>query len=231
MLANVAKRLAKHSNLVFYSFPNDLWKKGIKFDYLTSDVKKIFDNKGYCFAGFKGLIDPVRLPSSASGRTIFLVRDPRDMLTSQYFSVAISHPPPGSSLRPDRKDAFEARRAQVRDMQIDEYVLRMSSNVLRTYETTLQKLNSVNHKIYRYEDVVFDKIDWLKDIATYLSMEIKAETIEGIVRSIDVVPNQENAASHIRKVTPGDHKEKLLPATIDALNMKFINIFKLLGYQ
>lgn len=230
MLAKVAKALAKENDTAFYSLPNELWRKGIKFDHLTADINDLFLRKGYCFAGFKGLIDPIHLPPSASRRTIFLVRDPRDMLTSQYFSVAISHPPPGSSFSADRKRAFDAKRARTRDMSIDDYVLKMSSNVAKSFERTLSKLSAIDHKMYNYENVVFKKTSWINDIANYLDLDIRADTVEEIVRQVNVVPQEENTAKHIRKVTPGDHKDKLQPATIDKLNKTFAEIFRTLGY-
>lgn len=231
MLAKIANGIAQQSDLSFYSFPIDLWKKGVKFNQLSNDVERIFTHKGYCYAGFKGLIDPVRLPATASGRTIFLVRDPRDMLTSQYFSVGISHPPPGSTLSGDRKRAFDARRARVREMSIDDYVLEASSGVARAYEKTLTKLTDIDHKIYHYENVVFEKINWIGDIADYLKIDLNAKAIDAIVRRVDVVPQAENAAQHIRKVTPGDHKEKLRAETIDSLNKKLSDILITLGYN
>lgn len=230
LLANVARRLAGRAQLAFYSLPIDLWRKGVKFDSLTPDIQNVFMQRGYCYGGFKGLSDPIRLPAYASGRTVLLVRDPRDMLTSRYFSETISHPPPGSSLSDDRKQAFDAKRAQARDMLIDDYVLKRSSAVAKAYEATISKMNDIDYKLYRYEDIIHDKANWVADIAAYLDIKLGTGTIDRIIGHVDVVPQQENVVRHIRKVSPGNHREKLQETTIGRLNDRFAEIFEILGY-
>lgn len=231
MLAGVARAIGGHAGLSFYSVQTELRSMGFSFPDLTPDVRRLFVENGYCYGGFRGIIDPIELPAFASGRTIFLVRDPRDMVTSQYFSEAISHKPPGSTLSDDRKKAFEARRERVRAMPIDEFVEKRATHIVQGYDTTLAKLARIDHKIFRYEDIIFDKTEWVGGIADYLRIEIAADAIETIARQADVIPTQEDATKHIRKVTPGDHTEKLRPETIARLNKTFEHILTTFGYN
>jgi len=46
----------------------------------------------------------------------------------------------------------------------------------------------------------------------------------------DVRPATEEVGKHIRKGAPGDHREKLKPETIDALNAQFRDIGQRYGY-
>lgn len=230
LLTGIGRALAAQAGLSFYSLQAELRSMGFKYEDLTPDVQKAFVEIGYCYGGFRGIIDPLELPSFASGRTIFLARDPRDMVTSLYFSEAISHKPPGSSLSEERKKNFDARRERVREMQIDDFVIMRAANVAHSYETALSKLSCIDYKMYRYEDIVFTKMDWITSIAHYLGIEIAPHAIEAIAQRADIIPIQEDAASHIRKVTPGDHKEKLRPETISILNQTFDRILTKFDY-
>lgn len=48
---------------------------------------------------------------------------------------------------------------------------------------------------------------------------------------MDRRPAQERPDKHVRRVTPGDHREKLQPATIARLNEAFGDVLERFGYS
>jgi hypothetical protein len=60
-------------------------------------------------------------------RTIVQVRDPRDCVTSAYFSFRESHRPPTD---PEKLKAFQQRRETLKAMSIDEYAVRQAAQYL-----------------------------------------------------------------------------------------------------
>jgi hypothetical protein len=45
-----------------------------------------------------------------------------------------------------------------------------------------------------------------------------------------VVPSEERPTAFVRRVVPGDHLEKLAPATIEELNSRFSDFLHAFGY-
>lgn len=179
----------------------------------------IFEPDGYCYGGFRGLPGAITLPPFADGRTILLVRDPRDMLTSLFFSVAYSHRPPPA--RPDSKLTanFNTRRNIALSSDINNFVIDRAKTTLSIFSAIENKLAKYNIKTYRYEDVVFDKLNWTNDMIDFLRLDVPGEIVERVVARNDVLPQVEDMREHVRTVAPGDHKRKLTGETIDRLDV------------
>ena len=109
-------------------------------------------------------------------------------------------------------------------------MLEQCHGVKQQHEQMIEKLNAIDHQLYRYEDVVFDKRSWIQSMVTYLSLEAAPAMLDRIVERNDVIPQTEQNDSHIRRVSPGDHKEKLAPETIERLNSEFAPILNRYGY-
>ena len=73
-------------------------------------------------------------------------------------------------------------------------------------------------RIYRYEDVIFKKREWLADMCAWFGWNVSEKKINAIADKNDILPKAENEAQHIRQATPGDHKRKLRPETIEQLS-------------
>lgn len=158
-----------------------------------------------------------------------LVRDPRDALTSLYYSVAYSHVPPGTAESSRLLESFEARRARALSLAIDEFVMQEAPGQARLIKRTLA--NAPRHRRYRYEDVIFDKPAWVADMVDYLRLSLPQRQVEAIVARNDVVPEEDAPNEHIRHVTPGDHRDKLKPETIVFLNKRLEGVLQSLGYD
>ena len=206
-----------------YSAPaSEMFARGLKLKGAVID----FEPFGHAYGGFRDL--PWPLPTFGADRTVLLVRDPRDALTSLYFSVAYSHVPPGTADSPKLLAAFEARRARVRAMAIDDFVLQEAKGQERLMRRILA--NTPRHRLYRYEEIIFDKLAWTVDMVEYLGLSPPPHLVSTVVARNDVLPAEDAPLEHVRHVTPGDHRDKLRPETIAALDARFGEVMNKLGY-
>ncbi len=213
-------------------------------------VKKIFAGREYV-ARHNGCFGPVRffLPSRALGDATILLhlRDPRDVLTSMFYSYCFMHPGPVEANTGYRKEAAEEG--------IDRYVLEMSSagfmryegdygtggyykkqigNIVERYERYLREfVGRPNCVLVSYEEMVLEFPSWLRKVVSCFSLADEEETIRFVAARYaeEIKPEPENIRSHKRKVTPGDYREKLQPKTIAELNRRFARVLDALGYS
>ena len=87
----------------------------------------------------------------------------------------------------------------------------------RTYK---EKLQGKQVKVYRYEDVIYNKEAWLAEVLDYIEVEKSPALLKSVVRKFDVIPDSENEAQHVRQVHPGNYKKKLSEPAIEKLTEK-----------
>jgi hypothetical protein len=159
-------------------------------------------------------------------QTILVIRDPRDVLTSLYYSVAFSHKvPPGESGR-----KMQARRQQAISRDLDAFVLESAPLFAQRYQEFLPLLTWDNVHLCKYEDLVSDPARWLAKLTEFLAADVDAEFVASLITPQDFVVDGEDRRSHKRQVTPGDHRRKLQPATIAALDRQFSSVLDTFGY-
>lgn len=189
--------------------PGGVWGKCEKLNSLIID--------GYCYRGFRNY--PVFLRENkliTKRKKILLVRDPRDAIVSAYFSFANSHRQPGKG---KALTQFLERREQLKTLDIEAYVLEQSNQVKRDFNHYNEYLTTNSLlKVYRYEDIIFDKESWIKDMLKFLNLSLNNTQISRIAEKHNIVPQAEDVSQHVRKVKPGDHKEKLSSECIAKLN-------------
>jgi len=78
--------------------------------------------------------------------------------------------------------------------------------------------------------VFFDKETFLAEIFEHFGLSVGGNIIRNVARAHDIRPEQEDETQHIRKGTPGDHREKLKPQTIETLNDMFREVGGFYGY-
>lgn len=222
--------ISNRAGLPYYSFPNELHSAGVPFSDITEGLADMFAPTGYTYGGFRGFDRTMTLPDYADGRTVLLVRDPRDMLTSLYFSEAKSHVAPGTSASDALLKQFEQRRERALAMSIDEFVLQRSAGLAASYESVIEAIGDKRHKLFRYEDVIFDKPRWVAETLDYLKLTAPPKLVANVIEKNDIRPSSEDQAQHIRKVAPGDHREKLRPETIAELDGRFAALMERFGY-
>lgn len=231
LLFDILRGMSHASGMAYYSLMDEMWAAGIPLGHIPPSASAAFVPHGYVYGGFRAIPPRISIPHWARGNSVLLVRDPRDILVSLYFSEAFSHavPPAGADRRAVRK--FHARRSRARSMPIDAYVLQRAIPVARHFTRLINMCEGVGDiTIYRYEDVIFEKQSWVRDMTGRLGMPIAPEQIATIAERVDVRPKGEDPGKHVRKVLPGDHREKLRNATIGELDQVLGNILMRYGY-
>lgn len=163
-----------------------------------------------------------------SKRFVLLVRDPRDALVSQYYSFGRKS---GSHVAPkNNPEKFLEVMAKTPDVSLDDYVRDSALALLRKLTAYRDNLDFSHGLLRRYEDVYFDKETFLAEIFDHFGIAVPSAIIADVARAHDIRPEKEDETKHIRKGTPGDHAEKLQPATIAALNDTFRDVAAFYGY-
>jgi hypothetical protein len=181
---------------------------------------------GYCYRGYRQFPDYLSASGIAKSKKVLLIRDPRDILVSDYFSVAFSHTlPPSGGIREEMLKLREfAKRVGV-----DEYCLSRIGFCKSEFEGYRAMLGG-DIRLYRYEDVIFEKAKWMADMLTYFDVAVPGAVVEAIATELDVRPDRERPTEHVRQVTPGNHRRHLSAATVEELNRKFAAILERHSY-
>lgn len=226
------------SGISWVDLPSYSFLNGFQFDSKSMNKKNlnIYNNDvGHCFCGFRFLPNKIQLHGLEHLKIALLVRDPRDILVSHYFSMKYSHNKfETTSMNIDnirRRDKFLYLYNAANNNTLDEYVIGSSDHIKNSFNTYMKIIDYENIEIYRYEDIVFNKLKWIESIAHHFGWSVPCEVLNQIVSQYDIFPEHEDITKHIRKVTPGDYKEKLSLKTIYFLDKKFSDIYKIFGYS
>lgn len=187
---------------------------------------------GNVYGGFRDL--PFALldaPAFREGPKLLLVRDPRDSLVSEYFSSAYSHPIPGQDVpRAEVHEMMHRDRERARRLSLEEHVLKNASLMGRTMLEYEAVAGLPLTKILRYEDYILEKAELIRTVAAHFGWRADARLIDLILQWADVMPTAENPQAFIRKVVPGDHRDKLGAAVIARLDQMLAEPLRMFGY-
>ena len=242
--------LAKFGPQPNVNIPSTLFDAGINFQQAKLErANLLFETDGYCFSGFRDW------PRFLGGgfqldnyKRVFMMRDPRDMLVSNYFSMAKSHPIPESGAV---KEQMEENRTWALSTDINEYVL---GEPLQYYRNLLDRMvrvwqNPTKHIAsgdptkqrnerkrvmllsVRYEDVVFKKAEFAERLCKFLEWNIDPTLVTKLAKKQDVFPDEERPEKHIRQVNPGNFRKKLDHSTVLKLNAELRSHLNLFGYE
>ncbi len=228
MLYALLRELCPHAGLTYFGLDEALFAQDSFSRPL--DVGSVFVDRGYCYGGFRCFpLYPVPILDSA--KTIWLVRDPRDMLVSHYFSLAQSHVMPSGE--PGAMERFRAERERARTMSPDDWVSENYAWQLLSLEGYFAQgfTRRSNVAIYRYEDVIFRKKEWLSDIVAWYGWDVPAGVIGDIAARHDIVPDAERPAEHVRQVRPGNYRAHLTEDTLSRVEPIFRHYMQALGYE
>lgn len=180
---------------------------------LRQGAQELFVERGYLYAPLRRYVATTLHPESS----ILVLRDPRDVLVSGYFSARFSHRPP---LDAARQVAFEQHRRQLQTTGLDDYVLGRSAYLLSVYDEYIAHIP--RSQLLRYELLWADLPEFLRRMAGLLGTELSMTAQAQLERRFRAGrPAAENVHSHRRKGTPGDYASKLNPSTIATLNAQW----------
>lgn len=180
----------------------------------------VFKPDGYLYSTFGGMIEGI--PGLEKYKIILMVRDPRDVLVSEYYSIAYSHAAPG--IHGNKYKHFVREKASAVKSAIDDYAVAENErvyNVMLRYKTLLID-KYPNVYLTKYEEMINDFPDWLGNLLDYCELNISRDSFTALVEKNEQMrPKDENIHQHVRKGKSGEYREKLKPETIEYLNQKF----------
>jgi len=231
LLQNMVEGVAQREGFSNINIPGHMFEEGIPESEWTinRDILSLFEH-GRVYHGFRCMPEAlVDHDVTLNGKSILLLRDPRDALVSQYFSFGgqyVSH------YIPQKSEAWiRDRISDHEDLGIDEYVIARSTMLLGRLMAYRHATERENWIIAKYEDVFFDKKSFLSRVFQHFELPVSTETIEAVTQRNDIRPDDEDPSRHIRKGRPGDHREKLKPETIEKLNNIFGDTCQSFGMQ
>ncbi len=210
LMDSMVRKYCRKLGVPTFSLFDSAFDSGIPTKEVMDDALVCFSKTGRIYTGFRHY---PRFDLVLTGAPcILLVRDPRDMLVSMYYSVAKSHVVLRNNLE------FLKRRRETAGMSVDEFALRKAHMYVHNFNKYQQKLPLDTLTTYRYEDVIYAKEAWLSDLVEKLSLPQDSATIKIIAKQFDIFPKQEKQDKHIRQVHPGNYRSKLAPQTIAAIS-------------
>lgn len=231
MLAKFFNMYANKLGLKNISISNELFRNGIGDAEYTRDegLLPVF-NENVLFHGFRYI--PLFMLKNKSlfvnSPAIVLVRDPRDCVVSAYYSFLKSHVVQ-ADLESDSAKQIASERDQYSNVGIDEYAIDSIGRFIYELNGYAYFFHE-NILVFRYEDVIFDKVVFFEKVISHLGLNFDRDIFDICLNAVDIVPQKEDATSHIRSVTPGDHRRKLQVETINIINDRYNKELSLYGY-
>ncbi len=232
---NVLARCAALSGMVPVNIHGYAFHTGLPFlDHLSVEemarYRHIFKPQGYLYSSFGGMIEGI--PDLEKYRIILMVRDPRDVLVSGYFSLAYSHDLPMEDS--PKYGNFVQKRLEARNVPLDEYVRAECgkvNQVYRRYADLLVKKHPSAYHLTTFEAMVQDYAGWLKDLLAYAQLEVPAPFFQALVDENERSrPVKEDIHAQKRLGRSGDYLSKLSPGTIEYLNYNLHEVLTVFGY-
>ena len=191
--------------------------------------RHIFRKTGYLYSNFGDVVQGI--PDLQQYKILLVVRDPRDILVSEYFSMAYSHPVPDEM--GDKLDSFLKIRTRARQSTIDDYVISESDRIYGIfcrYQTLLLERYE-NTYLTSYERMVTEFEGWLTDLLRYCEFSLGSGLMQSLLEENERIrPKGERIHKHVRRGKPGDYREKLQPDTVRYLDEKLETVLVRYGY-
>ena len=232
LLNAIVRFLAKRNNVNEIDIPGTFFRKGLLArDWADLDLSPLVLPQNL-YLGFRVLPPRLQqLEAFRSGRKVFMFRDPRDSLVSQYFSDAYSHGlPTATGALGDGREAFLEKRAKALATPIDDFVLAQAPILSRTMEFYAPLLEDPACLSLRYEEHLFQKRRLVAKILRHFDWTAKPGQIEKLMGDVDVIPETEDKERFLRKAIPGDHRQKLRPETIAKLDRIMAGVLQRYDY-
>lgn len=161
-------------------------------------------------------------------RLLVQIRDPRDCITSSYYSRRESHVPPKN---PQKRIEFNAKRSKARALTIDEY----AEKCIKQYKQRMSVLRGIleihdDILLIKYEEMVEQTDNWLAKISKFLDQPLTKSLAHRLGCRLDFSVEDEDPSRHKRQVAPGDHIRKLKSETISYMNTIAVNERRYFGY-
>lgn len=219
-----------HLDISVVDIDTALFNQGLLPVHITDSMSSLFHGRGYAYLGFRNFWLQESYIDLALTKNILLIRDPRDAIVSHYFSTKYSHTIPDKG---PVGDTMSKVRSNLEFVPVDEYAMQdnIVGHFLNGYKNYQRNLPAISTRVYRYEDVIFYKREWLEDMLVFLDIQLDKNTVHEIVKRYDIRPDKERPDQHVRQVSPGNYLTHLQPDTVDFLNSVFADVLHRYGYD
>ena len=233
LISRIFKDVCNLAGISHIAIEEELFDLGLTASKIDNSYN-VFKPNGYCYNAFRQFWPDKDTFDFSSKKKVLLVRDPRDAMISYYFSAKSSH------VMPKNKDSDLAKgMQQVRDMLGKDTASQDDHRKYIDFQGPFLKQNIRGYidnidsgtRVYRYEDVIFNKKAWLDSMLDYLGISLSEENKRAILDKHDVIPDAEDSSAHIRSVAPGNHKKHYSHETIEYLNDFFSDELSFFGYM
>ena len=232
LLDRIMRGLCDGTDIPYLTIADDAFADGVQTGRIGPSVETLFSERGFGYLGFRHFLmfDPV-FDFSAVNK-VLLVRDPRDMMVSLYFSMKHSHAIPKRGAGSKR---MQDRRVLTRELDINEYITAHAELDAQIFKRNVERYRRFvfddRLRLYHYEQVIFDKAAWVRDLTGYLSIPASDKLIDRVVRQNDIFPEREDPSAHIRQVRPGNYRRHLNEDSIALLNEWYADELEYFGYE
>ena len=215
-------------NLSDYSFNSNLPYIGSEGADSKELMRNIFKSKGYLYSAF-GSPQP-KIDDIDDFKVIYMMRDPRDILVSDYYSKRDVHLlPPKTNETGSKK--FKEYRKEMQTTDINDFVIDQSDYVFNKFYSYKEFMNSINGKklITKFELMVDDYENWLYQLVSFTELNIPPGLIDRLLSENE--NKKIGNTNYVRSGKSGDYKSELKKETIDLLNNKFKDVLNNNDYK
>ncbi|MBW1813147.1 MAG: sulfotransferase domain-containing protein [Deltaproteobacteria bacterium] len=168
-------------------------------------------------------------------KTFFVLRDPRDIITSWYFSARHSHVPipPVPELRKDLQQINQDDGFKYIIDRLDDWG---SFDTQRSWMGAEKENDAV--RLFRYEELAHDYVFFLESLFAYLDIKIPEEEFATLCERHTFKKYSgwrdqgvEDHHSHYRKGVPGDWKNYFNKDVADHFRLKTGDLLEVIGYK
>lgn len=184
-----------------------------------------FDDKGFVYGPirvsahpdspvYRRLVVPTTCTDFVRDRkAMFMIRDPRDVLVSQYYSFGGSHL---ISLVPEIARQQLRDRKDIQTRTIDEYVLDCVNTTLGHFELIARLSDACRQAVVlRYEDMISDWPQFVRSLSRFADFE---DSVLSQIYAQTRPRESMDISSHRRSGQTGQFRDHLEPATVRAVN-------------
>ena len=227
---SVLQRIAKENDLLPIDFASYAFNSGTPYHTdpaMRDKLPNMFHPRGFLYSALQTPVPG--MDNLTDYRAILVVRDPRDVATSAYFSRGWSHP---LSMASNVRDKQLELRKQATDGEVDEFVFEHLAKSAQIYRDYLAVIHAGQRmKVLRYEAMTDDFTAWLDDLLAATECSISDRLRAALLNEAAQMQNvKEDKTRHVRQAKPRDHTRKLSAETIARLNEEYADILNGFGY-
>ena len=188
----------------------------------------IFKTKPCLFLGFRGAVIKSFLKYKSHFKKfniICLIRDPRDVAVSSYFSYFYTHK--------ENKNSYLKEKKKKAIPDLNSYTLEEGIPPAIRELGLVSSFLQPNLTVYKYEDFWFNKKDFCLDLIERINFPLDEKLFSKTFDTLVEPPSEAKIvkSGHLRNGNPGEYKQKLSKDTINLINEKYKPILDLYNYS